>query len=76
MGMGIFVDIIFAFVGGMLVYGLTYLGMKEKANSLPGGALAGSLALSPWYLTLPAALFGHLAGIWLLKFVIQHRNKG
>ncbi|AIW22376.1 hypothetical protein F0267_01660 [Vibrio coralliilyticus] len=74
--MGTLASILLAFIGGMLVYGLTYLSVKERANPLPAGALVGSLVLSPWYLVMPAALFGHLAGIWLLKFVFQLRNKG
>lgn len=67
-------EYLLAFGGGLVIYLVTYLVLKDRANSLPGGAIAMGVALSPWYVTVPIALVGHLTGLLLLKR-IRNSNK-
>jgi hypothetical protein len=55
---------------GIGVYvGTAMLMGTQKANNMPGGAIAGAILLSPWYVAMPAALVGHIIAVVVTKMV-------
>lgn len=55
------------FLGGLLVYLATRWILGNRADVLPGGALAGSVLFSPIWLMLISALLGHVAGVFVMR---------
>lgn len=67
---------IVAFGLGAVIFLLTRFLLGDRANMLPGGALAASIAITPWWLTVPLALLGHLLSVLLAKRfgIFQRKN--
>lgn len=57
------------FLGIGVYAGTAMLMGTQKANQLPGGAIGGVILLSPWYISVPAALVGHLIAVGFAKIV-------
>lgn len=51
------------FFGGVAVHLASRALLGERADSLPGGALAIAFVAAPWWVSGPAALVGHFVSV-------------
>lgn len=59
---------------GIIIHLLTYSKLKKKAHYMPGGAVCVAFFLSPWYISLPFALVGHIISVLLVKKFIENKK--
>lgn len=73
--MSIFTGFVIGVVCGVLIYFGTRIAVGEKANSLPGGAVAAGLIGTPWWAGVVGGLLAHaLCVVAVKRYRAQRAN--
>ena len=59
-----------SFLLGLVIHLVTAMLLGKKADGLPGGAFGVALMTKPWWLSMLAALAGHVCGVLLRRALV------
>jgi hypothetical protein len=63
-----------AMLAGAIIYLVTRLSLGDRANSLPGGAAAAGLMITPWWIGVIGGVLGHVIAVMAFKRVTLYRK--